>query len=65
MTVNCEYCGHENLEVLLEYSFDLIDEEATHFEIGTVNAVCKQCNREQYLTPNELPREVRSRLENQ
>lgn len=62
MTVNCEYCGHENLDVMLEYAFDIIDGEATHFEIGTVNAVCMECNKEQYITVDKLPKEIQSSL---
>lgn len=62
MVIQCEYCGHENLDVILEYSFDIVEDEAEHFEIGTINAVCMNCNKEQYLKEDELPKEVRSNL---
>ena len=62
MTTKCEYCGHENLEVNLEYSFKLVDNEAENFEIGTINAVCMNCSKEQYLKKDELPEDVRFSL---
>lgn len=55
---DCQYCESDELEVILEYGFNVLGEKVESKEIGTINAVCVECSREQYLTREDLPYEI-------
>lgn len=58
MSPSCNFCDSTNLDVTIEYGVKISDDDVEERELGTVNAVCMECNREQYLTKGDLPRDL-------
>lgn len=60
--IKCDFCGHDELDINLEYVFNVDGDTVVNPEIGTITGACKECNKETYVKQNELPDEMRSRL---
>jgi 5-methylcytosine-specific restriction endonuclease McrA len=64
MSKSCKFCDSTDLDVIIEYAVKISDGDVEERELGTVNAVCMECNREQYLAEEDLPRDLVASLLN-
>lgn len=62
MAIRCKYCNFDKLSLDIEYIITVENDTCTDSEIGTINAVCQNCTKEQYFAPEDLPESVCSSL---